>query len=340
MMEYSSYYYLVPKGFRKHYTVFWIVLSIAAATVALVMLRALGEILSLETVIAVWSLLVVIPVSHLNISNEFHAMASDLKTFFKCDANEFRKWYQERLQSIFSAKSPVMWTTAILTNIVCTAIVVQLGLPLQSSWLNALALIVFEVVAFASGQSVYTLLAELRLLKQFTNFAQCPHFYQSMPATLRKLSTMYLKSSVYILLVYLAVLIAIVRGPYGIPPILMLVLVGIAVFPTIYIMYSVFQIHLLMVKLREGTLAIIDKRIQQVLAENWIIISGVDSEFVDSDVDEPDLDKVNCLAKLMDLRDKVEKMREWPWNFEGRITFTVSILTSIVQVVVAVQDLS
>jgi hypothetical protein len=315
----------------------WLLLSGVLDLVTIGLILASGERISLAVVVSFWALLAIIPVSHLDISNRFQIISRDLIELLEYDSNEFGDWYQRQLVDIFCANKLSMWLIVIFANVSCTVVILFLGLPLQSTILNILALISFQLIVFFGGQSVYTLLMELRLLSQIANRSPRPYFYQAKPVALRELLLLYMRSSTYILFVYVAILIMVLTGPYGTPPILIMVLVGVAIFPTVYILYSVYHIHILMVKLKERTLAVIDDEIRRVITKNSkaVIKEHLSSHSSES---QPDLD-LDYLAKLMDIRDKAEKMKEWPWNFEGRVLFVISFLTSTIQVVTAVRSL-
>lgn len=336
-MRLSMYFHLTPKPFRKIYALFWVGLAGLLTILSYILLSWKNEQISPIMVLSFWSLMAIVPISHLDMSQDFSNVAKHLGEFFDLEEEKFLGWYKKQIDGIFSARNPVMWGVSILANVVCTVVVLYLGLPLKSTILNFLAMISFQVVVFFNGESIYALLAELLLLKQLVELTPRPHFYQSVPSAVRRLTTLYLKSATYILLVYLAVLITVATGPYGIPIVLMLVLVGIAVFPAVYILYIMSQLHKLMVKIKEGTLAIIDQKISEILKGDWI---NNDEKKVlgDIEIDRSEIDRVEYLSKLMDIRDRAEKMREWPWDLKSRVTFLISLLTGAVQVVAAVLD--
>lgn len=336
-MTKSMYFDLTPRRFRDNYILFWGGVAGLLTIFSYVILSWETEQISPIMVFSFWSLMAIVPISHLDMSRDFSNIAKCLGDFFDLEEEKFLGWYNKQIDGIFSARNPVMWGVAILVNTVCTVVVFYLGLPLKSTILNVLAMISFQVVVFFNSESIYALLAELLLLKELVDRSPRPHFYQSVPSAVRRLTTLYLKSATYILLVYLAVLVTVATGPYGIPIVLMLVLVGIAVFPAIYILYIMSQLHKLMVKIKEETLAIIDQKISETLRGDWI--NSDDKKILgDIEIDRSEIDRVEYLSKLMDIRDRAEKMREWPWDLKSRVTFIISLLTGAVQVVAAVLD--
>jgi hypothetical protein len=325
-VTHSIYYRVVPRFLRKCPFVFWGGISVILAAVALFLLWESGESLSIEAAIAFFGLFALIPMSHIGDYQRFYKLMESFIKLFELDSKE-REHIWTKLNKIFALKNPIMWGTSISINVVCTAVLMHIGLPLMSNLLNVLVLIGFEIVVFFGGQSVYTTLADLHLLNEFASISPRTHFFKSFSPRLREFCTnYYLSSSLHILSIYVAVLVMVIRGPYGTPPVLMLLLVVVALLPTVYVVYFLHQIHRIMLVIKQRNLEILDRKI----GSYWE--SSFEKEPIESKI-------LECLEKLLELREKVEQMSEWPWDISGSIGFLISTGVSMAQIVFTILNL-
>lgn len=337
-ITHSIYYRMVPRLLRKCPLVFWGGVSAILTAVALFLLSKFGESLSAETVIAFCSLFALIPMSHIEDYRRFYKLMENFVALFELNSEE-REHIWTKTNKIFVLRNPIMWVTAILTNVLCTAMLTYLDLPFRSNLLNVLAIIGFEFVVFFGGQSVYTTLADLRLLSEFASISPRTRFFKSFPLRLQEFSTgYYLRSSLHILLSYVAILIMVIRGPYGVSSILMLLLVVVALLPTSYIVYFLFQIHRVMLALKQRNLDVIDEEIRSLWNGKLAVFqaNGSTQPVLKNELLPEKLKTMECIGKLLDLRERVTRMRDWPWDIQGSIGLFISTLIGVVQVVVAV----
>lgn len=322
-ITHSIYYVLTPNFLRKLPIVFWGGISILAFGIATFLIQQFSENMSLETVAAFCSLFTLIPMSHIQDYQRFYQLIEKLIDLFKLDSKIQVNIYF-KLNRIFSLKNPVMWMVSLTANMACTAILLYLGLPFKSTLLNVLAMIGFEVIVFFGGQSVYTTLADLNLLREFASISPRTGFLTTFPLRLQEFSTIYyLNSSFHILLIYVTLLLMVFRGPYPVSFILMALLVTVALLPTTYILYFVYQIHMIMISIKQKNLETLDRKI----GDYW------KTHFEKADLSN---EETECLGKLLELRMKIQHMSEWPWDIPGSIGFFISTSISITQTIFAI----
>lgn len=324
-ITHSIYYLLTPKFLRGLPIIFWGSFSILAFGIATFLVRQFGENVSLETIAAFCSLFTLIPMSHIQDYRRFYILIEDYIDLYKLDSNNSEILWS-MLNKIFAIKNPTMWVVSITANIICTVILMYLGLPFRSTLVNLLAIIAFEIIVFFGGQSAYTTLADLTLLKKFASLSPRMDFLATFPLKLKEFSTAYyLNSSLHILLIYVMLLVMVFRGPYSISLVLTLLLVVIALLPTTYIGYFFYQVHKIMVVIKQRNIEIIEDKIRNHWKNNFD--QGIDKE------------KIECLEKLLEIRDKIQQMSEWPWDITGSVGFFVSTGISVTQTVLAIMSI-
>jgi hypothetical protein len=325
-ITHTIYYRLIPKRIRKYYLAFWTSLSILGAGVSLLLVQVAGEYFSVFAIAAFWSLLIIIPVSHITDHENYHRVIRGLNALYETELLP-QVEYEQELHLIFSVRNPLMWVLVLMINIGFTIVIVMLGLPFKSTLLNLAALLAFESIVLMGGQSTYTTLAEIVLLHRIASALPPKRFYSDMSVRLRELSTTYyLTSSFHILLVYFAILILVLTGPYAIQPILVLALVVLAALPTIYILVFVFQVHRIMLAFKAKSLEVVDELIRHY--------SNCLSDSTGTIGDHAE--RLNHFGMLLDLRDRTKKTKEWPWDIPSGIGLFITSSIGIAQFVLAI----
>jgi hypothetical protein len=234
------------------------------------------------------------------------------------DKAQFEKWLTERTSRIFTLNS---WPARITTGgIVFVALVTVslLGMPFRSGILNCLALFGFMLLIVICGQGVYMMLDLLITIRQVTHRQPNVPFFRLPHPAITELSDQCALASLALAVAYIALVVAISQGPYGLSVEMQAWLAALAFFPISMFFWSLIQVRALMRSVKQSQLEIINAEIERNLQK---VLKG------------EGIEDVQRLESVMDIQSKVQAVHEWPIAVQGALTFVVTSATLAIQII-------
>lgn len=263
----------------------------------------------------------VIPPLLTEFSKGFITRANDLSKILWEDFSEFEKWRNDRYVHIFTLKSKQSKITCLGLVIAVVVTILVLGLPLKNTTLGIIALVGFTPTVFILAQSAYVCaeliftLTELAKRKPNVPFFKLPH------PSLTGLYSEYALLSVLLSIGYALLFWAAWDSPYGLSTIILIWLSILACYPVATFLWAITQVHVLMQKVKQSHLEIINHQIQVALQK---INETQESAAYDQ------------LTKAIEIQNKVQSLPEFPISISGTVTFFITSATAIIQITVSI----
>ncbi len=262
-----------------------------------------------------------IPPLMIEFSKTFISRANELSKFLWEDFSEFERWRNSRYIHIFTLKSRQSKITCVGLVIAVVITILVLGLPLKNTTLGIFALIGFMPSVFILAKSAYVCaeliftLTELARRKPNIPFFQLPH------PSLTGLYSEYALLSVLLSIGYALLFWAAWDSPYGLSTVILIWLSILACYPVATFLWAITQVHVLMQKVKQSHLEIINLQIQVALQK---INETQETAAYDQ------------LTKAIEIQNKVQNLPEWPISISGTITFFITSAAAIIQITVSV----
>lgn len=309
---------------RVPYWLYWLLVSMVAFAVGEVVLSIFNDTRFFWTRLLFSCLIFLLPAMSVWMARNFQKTMCSLSPLLWDDNSEFEVWLSTRMKRIFTLRSwPARLTTTIIVIAALTTVAI-LGLPFSSPELNSLALIGFALLLVICGQCGYELVDLLITLREIVRRPARVPFYLLPHPAVSGLQNYYSATALLYILNYVFLITAVWQGPYGFSQEMLVWLVFIASFPLGMFLWTFYQVHTLMKKVKESHFRTINQEIQKALEG---VLTGDDSE------------EVERLEKVMEIQDKVRRVREWPVDVQNTLTFLVALGTTIIQIVVSVLEL-
>jgi len=305
------------------YWVFWIGIGILAFSSSEIIVRAYNEkgflpFLALRCIMSiVWA---GFPITLTWLSHGFFDTMRFASDIFWSDAAEFEDWLERRQKRIFTFQSGFSKLIALIVGISVTATYSLGGLPLH----NTLPIIYFVItgtlLSIMGGQTVYIIFDLLATLAELTRKdAHIPFFRIPHPAITR-LQNYYAVAALIMTAGYISLIVAGWQSPYGLfNPGVITWLSILAFFPLALFILSSYQIHLLMSKIKQSQLEMVNKQIQSLFQKN-ARKSGTKT--------------YDQLEKAMTIQTKIQSLPEWPLSFASIFSFLITAATAIIQIII------
>jgi hypothetical protein len=262
----------------------------------------------------------ILPLSFIGFSHSLQKVILQISRFFWDDEDEFLDWLENRIQRCFTLR---FWPSRLVTGSVIvlgSGTVLFLGLPFKTTLLNILAYIGFSFVLIICGQIMYMISDSLIILRELINRPiKIPFYFLPHPA-INELQNHYMMLSFFTIVTYIILVISIWQGPYGINIEMQVWLTVLAIYPISILFWVFSSVHKLMKRIKFANIEIINAKIQIAL---HTISEKKEIEVLDS---------------LMDVQRKVQSLPEWTINISGGVTFIISVLTLIAQIMITVQE--
>lgn len=305
------------------YWMFWIFIGVLAFSSSEAIIRAFDEkrflpFIALRIIMSiVWAGFPIILtwMSH----NFFNAMHYASDVFWK-NTVEFTEWLEERQIRIFTFRSGYSKLIAVFIGISVTLTYSLNGMPLQ----NTLPIIYFlttgTILAIMGGQTAYVVIDLLVTLAELIKKdAQIPFFRLPHPAITR-VQNYYATAALFSTAGYISLVVAGMQSPYGLfHPGVITWLSVLAFFPLALFVLSSYQIHVLMVRIKQSQLEMVNDQIQKLFLLNSRK-SGIKT--------------YDQLEKAMNIQTKIQSMPEWPLSLTSIFSFLVTAATAIIQIVI------
>ncbi|KCZ73614.1 hypothetical protein ANME2D_00685 [Candidatus Methanoperedens nitroreducens] len=261
-----------------------------------------------------------LPIINIWFFHSFRKTMQEISIFFWQDDAEFQRWLKNKEIHIFTLRS---WMAKCVTGFIFVAgliTIILLGLPFKSELFNLIGLICFSIFLMFCGNTLYISIGLLSTLREIVNRPTIIPFFMPHHRVISKLQNYYLIQTLFIVLYYIGLVIAVWRGPYGLNSAMLIWLTGLASYPLVMFSWSFLQIHFLMQNIKQSYLETINSEVQYAFKN---VFNGHDFQ------------ELEHLEKIMNIQNKIHTLAEWPVSVGGALTFLTSLATAIIQIIVS-----
>lgn len=304
---------------------YWISIGLIIFISGQILIKFYGDKNYLITNIIFCGGISVIPIAHILLFRNFRKVLYPLiGLLWQNDDLQFHTWITKHEVRIFTLKT---WPAKIVTFFVALSAVITvnfLDYPYNSLIINLFALFMFLIFSLFCGQIGYFSISLLVALRKIVNRPINIPFFCLPHPSISKLQNYYSIATFIIILYYIAMTIAIWKGPYGLKPIMLVWLAILAFYPLAMFIWSYTQIHFLLRNIKDHYLLNINS-----------IVNREYQNLVDNN--NPNID---YLDKLMNIQVKTQQLKEWPFSIEGAFTFIATVLVALTQLVISILKIS
>lgn len=257
------------------------------------------------------------PIAMIYTSIEFYNVTKALIPIIWTEI-QYDEWYTEQGNINFRFNQLSHHCLTII--IVIAGIYTYASLPLPFNYVssNVVCILIFIIVIFIGSHSAYTIVRYIISLRNISlaYSPKIPFYYLPHPS-IDNLHSFYLKASIIVTLGYFSLLIAVRYSPYElINAFVILWLSFLAFFPILLFFLSNYYIHTIMLNVKIDNISVINRFINDQLA-----------------ITSKDRIKSNTelLNQYMEIQTKLLRMREWPVDIQGIVTFLISTTPIIIQ---------
>lgn len=242
------------------------------------------------------------------------------KDIFWVNDKEYTLWIENQVKRIFSFESlSVKITVIIIPIIVPFAIYLSLlQYPGNSKLLYVLTGIGIAPLGFIGGQAAYILLNLLQCLVELSKRQVNVPFYHLPNPNISRLQGYYSNLTVIVTAIYIHLLTGLWLSPVGFPPIIIIIMTIGGFYPLGLFLFTVIYTHKITLRIKQAHLSIINEEVHETLIR--AIKSKSSSGY-------------EILKHVMEVQDKIQNIREWPFDLSGTITFIITLVTAIAQLV-------
>lgn len=304
-----------------NYAVFWLILG-----TVLLLIQELVIFLARESENQLWSRAIVIYVLFSGIvtaiwlSRAPRNTLTSFSTFLIMPGEDKEKWIETNIAHMFSFRTIDKVAFIIIFIGVGVIIFVKDLTPFFSCSASLVWYLEWSVALAFTGYASHGILFGIHLLGRIVgDYRLSIPFYRINHPAIQSLTNFYLvKFSLVQLIFYIFILIAVGTSPYGFSYQTIVWSAGLAFFPLATFVWSFGQIHKLLQRVKQDYIDQINNQVQKSLT----LVNKVFSK-----------ENVGALSDLLDLQKKVERIHEWPFAVEGVLTFLITLLLPIAQIV-------
>lgn len=244
------------------------------------------------------------------------------KNIFWKSERDHAIWIDSKAQEIFFFKDKL--SKFIMILILSTGFLGVLTSFLRYSYGNDVVMLILSAVGvipvgFIAGHAAYIILSLIKCLIELSKSPVFVPFYRLPNPSISKLQNYYSALSLITTFVYIHVLIGLQLSPVGFPPIIVTILAIGGFYPLVLFLFTFIFTHKIAQNIKQSHLNLINEEVQEALERALKGKSGTGYEI---------------LKQAMEVQDKVQNMREWPFELSGVITFTITLATGIGQLIV------
>jgi hypothetical protein len=308
-------------AFKRHYILYWIL----AGTLFLVLRSSLLAIYKspihyFTELFFAYFIVSALVATILYIGDVFDSIPTRFSKYFEHDLSE---WAEREGFKIFDRRYWPMWIISIWVNVLGTITLVVVTNPSGSTVKNSLFIASVQPVFFLCGYTCYFLtalgIAGRRLVKLplATTLLERGH---------RLIGT--LSGYVYFLafgglVEYLGLLIAVRLGPTRQSSLMAPWLIGLSITPIIIFAWGIYHVHVLQREIKIRNLELLNLEVQNVLIELK---------------DKPTKESVEKLAKMVDIQERLEGIKEWPLALGSVLTLILALAAAISQILTSLSN--
>lgn len=309
---------------RIPYWVFWSLLGVLVFLVTEALAQIYGVDLYRVARISASILIALMPSAFIWFSRAFQETMQDVSRLMWSDKDPVESWMKERLEKAFTLSTWLSRVTVALVVIFATVTFMQTGPLYTPVPLNAAAYIEMTLMFAIGAQSLYLMVYMSAVLREIVRFPlRIPFFMVPHPAV-TSLQRLYWAAVFRVSIAYVILAIGAWGGPLGLGAESLIWLTFLGLFPISMFFWSVAQIHSINQKAKESHLKFTNNEVQRA---------------VESVRENEDLNPIDTLDGIMSIQIKVQSMRVWPLEWQGALTFLVTLLLAIIQIAIAVNEL-
>jgi len=254
-------------------------------------------------------------------AKHFYPTYMELSTIFWNDRKECENWVNNEFRKTFTLETHQVKLIIVFIVTLALVTISLIGLPFQSKIVNILATSGYILFAVICGQGAHVALNLLGVLSKVTKLKPNSPFYLSKPLPIISLLNYYSYNALFTTAGYIILTIAVWQGPYGFSFELQIWLAILAFFPLSMFFWSYYQIHIMLLKIKQEHLKVINQEVHRNLEK--VLIGDT-------------LESVERLDKVMGIQKKIQETSDWPVDFQGTATFVITLATAIIQIILAV----
>jgi hypothetical protein len=171
---------------------------------------------------------------------------------------------------------------------------------------NIIVYLTILLGTLVGSHGVYFVFAILSFLTQYVKYPINVPFFTIQTEELKLIQGFYFRTAWLVLFCYFYIIIIVRSTSWNFSGLVIFWLSFLGFCPLGLFLWSYFQLHILMVRIKQSFITICSSKIQIVMKE------------LDDNLTTDILDKV---TKLMETQSMVEKLPEWPVNINSSITF-------------------
>ncbi len=298
---------------RLHYIVYYLLVGTLALLIQELLLRAAGEssLPLFRTLLIYWSF-TILPIVLIYFSHQFQLTLNKTKSFLiPPNINNYKSWVLQKNDDFFSFKSwPIRISVLILGSSIL-ATILSFQKLYHSVFPNIIVYVLILLGALVGSHGVYFVFATLYFLSQFVKYPINVPFFTIQNEELKYIQGFYFRAALVVLFCYFYLIYMVWSTPFSFSGLILFWLSFAGFCPLVLFLWSYFQIHILMVRIKQSFINICSSKIQIVMKE------------LDNNLSSDNVDK---LLKLMETQSNVEKLSEWPININSSITFLVTLV--------------
>lgn len=308
-------------GLKRHYILYWILIGTLFLVLRISLLATYKSPIHYFTeIFFAYFIVSALIASVLYIGDVFDTIPNRFSKYF---GHDLSKWAEHEGFKIFDRRYWPMWIMSSWVNVLGTITLVALSSPFRSAVRDFLFIASVQLVFFLCGYTFYFLIvlgvAGRRLVK-------LPLSTPLLERGHRLVGT--LSGYVYVLAFgglaeYLGLLIAVRLGPTRHSPLMTPWLIGLSVTPIIIFAWGIYHVHVLQREIKIRNLELLNLEVQNVL-----------NELKDNRTKET----VEKLAKMVDIQERLEGIKEWPLALGSVLTLILALAAAISQILTSLSN--
>ncbi len=299
---------------RLHYVVYYFLVGTLALIIEELLLHTSGESSSLLfRILITYCSFTIFPIVPIYFSHEFRFTLHKTKSFLiPPNINNYESWVSKKTDDFFSLKSwPVQLSVFILgTSIMAT--ILSFPKPYTAVFPNIIVYLSMLPGVYIGSHGVYFVFYILYFLSQYVKYPINVPFFMIQNEELKYIQAFYFRTALLVLFCYSAVIVLTIwPNPFSFSGLVLFWLSFLGFCPLILFLWSYYQIHILMLRIKQSFINICSSKLQTAMKEleNKLTTDAVDK-----------------VLKLMETQSRVEKLPEWPININSSITFLVTLI--------------
>ena len=270
---------IVPHIFP--YWLYWPIIGVMFLGAEVLFLMILGDSDFFWTQLLGSSGIAFLPMANIWLAHSFRTILIELSPLVWSDGNTFYRWLASEEKRIFTLST---WSSKLVTGLIVVlgvATVLVLDLPLKSTASNLVALALFSIVLLFSGQTLYVSIALLSALRKIRNIGMSIPFFMLPHASILRLQSLFSSAALMISAFYAALVIAEWQGPYGLIPLTLIWLVGLAFYPVTLFLWAFFELHYLLREIKLSQIKAINAEVNAALGKVLKEHKSEDADYLD-----------------------------------------------------------